>query len=88
MPEDIDSVIEYYRVTHVIFDWHQDGWQYKCFTKVGEEAKKECSWKIYPGSREDFSIDIPCDRVKDEKHAIKIAQDKRAELIAMREGIT
>lgn len=88
VPEDIESMREYYRVTHYIDQWLKDTWTWKRFTKVGEEAKKEFSWNFFQGIRKEFTIDIPCDRVKDEKHAIKIAKDKRAELIAMREGIT
>lgn len=88
VPEDIESMREYYRVTHYIDQWLKDSWDCRRFTKVGEETKKELSWNFFIGIGKEFTIDIPCDRAKDEQHAIKIAQDKRIELIAMREGIT
>lgn len=85
VPEDIDDIREYYRVTCYHERYRDDIWNCKRFTKTGKENITDCPWTLSRSGW--FSIDIPCDRVKDEEHAKKIAYDKLAEILAMKEGI-
>lgn len=87
IPEDIDYAREYYRITYNDRQYGQGFWDCKRFTKIGKENIQDCPWTLHESFPLWFRIDIPCDRVKDEQHAIKIAQDKLAEIKAMKEGI-
>lgn len=86
IPENLEDVREYYRVSYYENQWGKRDWSSTCFTKIGKDIK-DCQWRMNDVYPKYFMIDIPCDRVKDEAHAIKIAQDKMAEIKAMKDGI-
>lgn len=87
MPEDIDDIREYYRIDYDRRQYGEGRWECHKFTKHGKDKSKDCPWYLSKSWGYPFRIDIPCDIVKDENQAIKIAQDKRMELIAMEEGV-
>lgn len=87
IPEDIEDVREYYHVTYIDRQYGEGRWCCRRYTKVGKENIKDCPYELDTRFPLCFKIDIPCDRVKDKQHAIKIAQDKLAEIKAMKEGI-
>ena len=87
IPEDIEDVREYYHVTYSGRQYGEGRWSCSRYTKVGKENIKDCLYELDTRFPLFFKIDIPCDRVKDEQHAIKIAQDKLSEIKAMKEGV-
>ena len=87
IPEDIEDVREYYHVTYIDRQYGEGQWRCDRHTKLGKENIEDCPYELVTRFPLYFRIDIPCDIVKNEQHAIKIAQDKFAELKAMREGI-
>lgn len=87
IPEDINDMREYYHVTYGGRPYREGLWDCDRYTKVGKENIKDCPYELDTRFPMYFKIDIPCDRVKDEQHAIKIAQDKLAEIKSMKEGI-
>ena len=87
IPEDIEDVREYYHVTYRDRQYGEGYWACCRYTEVGKENIKDCPYELDIRIPLYFRIDIPCDRVKDERHAIKIAQDKLAEIKAMKVGI-
>lgn len=87
IPEDIEDVREYYHVTYSDRQYGEGWWDCRRYTKVGKGNIKDCPYELDKRFPLYFRIDIPCDRVEDEQHAIKIAQDKLAEIKAMEDGI-
>ena len=87
IPEDIEDVREYYHITYRDRQYGEGRWECSRYTKVGKENIKDCPYELDKRFPLFFRIDIPCDRVKDAQHAIKIAQDKFAEIKAMKEGL-
>ena len=87
IPENLEDVREYYRISYDEKQWRKGNWSSTRFTKIGKDIK-DCQWRMNDVYPKYFIIDIPCDRVKDEAHAIKIAQDKMAEIKAMKDGIS
>ena len=87
IPNDINTVREYYRVNYYSKQYGEGTWEARWFTKTGEENIIDCPFVLRPGFPCNFRIDIPCDRVKDKNHAIKIAQDKFYELLATKNGV-
>lgn len=89
MPDDISSMKEYYHIKYarpIGFD--KGFWTAEKISKHGKDAENDVEWTMERNNYSWFEMDIFTDCVKDEDHAIKIAQDKRAELIAISEGIT
>ena len=87
IPVNLEDVREYYRVTYYSRQYGEGRWECSRFSKIGKENITDCPWSISKVFPKYFMIDIPCDRVKDEAHAVKIAQDKMAEIQAMKNGI-
>lgn len=86
IPEDVEDAREYYRVTYRDRQYGEGWWNCHRYRKVGKENIKDCPYELDTRFPLYFRIDVPCDRVKDKQHAIKIAQDKLAEIKAMKEG--
>lgn len=54
-----------------------------CFNEYGEKE----SIRFYKGNKSQSDRLIVCVRARDEDHAVKIAQDRRAEYLAKKEGV-
>lgn len=54
-----------------------------CFNEYGEKE----SIQFYKGNKSQSDRLIVCVRARDEDHAVKIAQDRRAEYLAKKEGV-
>lgn len=87
MPDDISTVRDFYHVCYNSPIGLLPTWDAYIIPKRGEDAENEMEWWMDKDDYSWFTMDILVDRVKDKDHAIKIAQDKFAELKAMQEGI-
>ena len=85
-----DSMIEEYDLNEAMDDVRvfyivtfEDDSVSVCFDEYGEKE----SIHFYKGNKWQSDRLIVCVRARDEEHAIKIAQDRRAEYLAKKEGI-
>lgn len=78
MSDDISSVREYYHVCHAVED-DSTPWDAYIIPKRGKDVENEIEWWM-DETCSWFEMDIFVDRVKDKEHAIKISQDKLAEI--------